>query len=100
MKKHKGFTVIELIIVVMILGVLGSIVMGAYNGTGGRPETAFIRHIATTDPSYEMGSAVIGCSWIGDAIQCSGTARFNLNGNAQIQQVSGACNEYLECVRY
>ncbi len=101
MGKVKGFTLIELIVVIAILSILGLMAMSAYNGGGGRPEAAFVQQIARTDPSYEQGSATIGCSWIQDAIQCSGTARFrDSSGNSYLQQVSGACNEFLECVRY
>ena len=48
MKSEKGFTIVELLIVVVIIGILAAIVIVAYNGVTNRAKASKANSLATT----------------------------------------------------
>ena len=58
MKQNKGFTLIELIIVVAILGILMAIAIPSYNGMTRNAKTAATRAFATQVNSFVYGEGV------------------------------------------
>ena len=58
MKQNKGFTLIELIIVVAILGILMAIAIPSYNGMTRNAKAASARAFATQVNSYAYGEGV------------------------------------------
>lgn len=54
-RKQTGFTIVELLIVIVIIGILSTIVIVAYNGIQSRArDTARSSDVASIDKSYEM----------------------------------------------
>lgn len=80
---HKGFTIVELLIVIVVIGILAAITIVAYNGIQQRAKSSqvvsgmnqYVKAVMayTTDKStYPIANGYIAC--FGGANDCNGTA--------------------------
>jgi len=61
MKKNDGFTIVELLIVIVVIGILAAITIVAYNGVQNRAKTASAQSLAETiEKKAEAWNAVKG----------------------------------------
>lgn len=73
--RQKGFTIVELLIVIVIIGVLASLVIVAYNGIQGRARDAErqsdVRNIKQAIEQYKADNSVYPAACTADNTGCS-----------------------------
>ncbi len=79
-KRQRGFTIVELLIVIVVIGILAAITIVAFNGVQNRGKTASAQSLANSiDKKLEAWNATTGsyppyCDFATNSIAATGTA--------------------------